>query len=81
MCPLCWCNLRRAIAGATGGFVASGGSLREKLVGLAAGGLAGGAVGFYAPHQSHFVGMAAAGAKQLTKNHKRYLQRSQVLRL
>lgn len=51
-----------AIVGATGGFVASGGSFREKLVGVAAGALAGGAVGFIAPQSAGFVGMAAAGA-------------------
>lgn len=51
-----------ALAGATGGFVASGSSPREKAVGFVAGGLAGAAVGFWAPQSAGFVGMTAAGA-------------------
>jgi len=51
-----------AIAGATGGYIASGDTFREKAVGVLTGGIAGGAVGFVAPHTSGFVGMAAAGA-------------------
>ncbi len=51
-----------AIAGATGGYLASGDSFREKAVGVLTGGLAGGAVGFVAPHTAGFVGMSVAGA-------------------
>ena len=51
-----------AIAGGTGGFVASGNSLREKIVGTISGAVAGGTVGLLAPQTSNFVGMAVAGA-------------------
>ncbi|MDB9999123.1 hypothetical protein OAE16_01630 [Porticoccaceae bacterium] len=51
-----------AIAGATGGYIASGGSAKEKIIGTVSGAVAGGAVGFVAPQTSHVAGLAAAGA-------------------
>jgi len=50
------------IAGGTGGYIASGGTLREKIIGSLSGAIAGGVVGFAAPQTSHLVGLAAAGA-------------------
>ncbi|NMR28059.1 RHS repeat-associated core domain-containing protein [Pseudoalteromonas sp. NEC-BIFX-2020_015] len=50
-----------AISGAVGGFVASGGGFKNKLVGTLSGAAAGAAVGFVAPQTSHVAGMAVAG--------------------
>ena len=50
------------IAGGVGGFIATKGSVRQKLVGAAVGGVAGGLVGFVAPGTSTAVGAAAASA-------------------
>lgn len=50
-----------AISGAVGGFVASGGGFKNKLIGTLSGAAAGAAVGFVAPQTSHVAGMAIAG--------------------
>jgi RHS repeat-associated protein len=49
------------IAGAVGGYVASGEGFTNTAVGMVSGAIAGGAVGFVAPQTSHIAGMAAAG--------------------
>ena len=50
-----------AVAGAVGGYVASGEGFTNTAVGVVSGLVAGAAVGLVAPQTSHFAGMAAAG--------------------